>query len=187
MSFLHVIGPALFPPEPFGVALRIERSPAGESCDAEWRQSVTIISPQVHYSFSVHRDAAPVRADISLLRNANRSRPSPASRKTSSGLQFFSRPICRLRHRHHREGGQRLSDGLSAPPPNKKAGSHRLTRFCPMIYGPRYFKDSTSPLRSALTMRPLCTPASVSTAPFWLVRTTPCAPRIAAAPAPAWP
>ncbi len=51
----------------------------------------------------------------------------------------------------------------------------------------RYFSDNASPLKSALTMRPVCPPESVSTAPLWLVSTTACAPRTTAAPAPAWP
>jgi hypothetical protein len=50
-----------------------------------------------------------------------------------------------------------------------------------------YFSDNTSPLKSALTIRPVCSPESVSTAPFWLARTMPCAPLMMAAPAPPWP
>ena len=50
-----------------------------------------------------------------------------------------------------------------------------------------YFSVSTSPLKSALTIRPVCSPASDSTAPFWLASTMPCAPRPTAAPAPPWP
>ena len=50
-----------------------------------------------------------------------------------------------------------------------------------------YFSDNTSPLKSALTIRPVCSPASVSTAPLWLARTMPCAPLMMAAPAPPWP
>ena len=44
-----------------------------------------------------------------------------------------------------------------------------------------------SPLRSAATIRPAWRPASVSTAPFWLVRTIPPAPAPRATPAPAAP
>jgi hypothetical protein len=52
--------------------------------------------------------------------------------------------------------------------------------------GFRYFSDNASPLKSRLTIRPFCSPVSVNTAPFWLARTTACAPRMAAAPAPPW-
>ena len=49
-----------------------------------------------------------------------------------------------------------------------------------------YFSDNASPLKSRLTIRPFCSPVSVSTAPFWLARTTACTPLTAAAPAPPW-
>jgi hypothetical protein len=49
-----------------------------------------------------------------------------------------------------------------------------------------YFSDNASPLKSRLTIRPFCSPVSVSTAPLWLARTTACAPFPAAAPAPPW-
>ncbi len=49
-----------------------------------------------------------------------------------------------------------------------------------------YFSDSASPLKSRLTIRPACSPVSVSTAPFWFASTTACAPLMAAAPAPPW-
>jgi hypothetical protein len=50
-----------------------------------------------------------------------------------------------------------------------------------------YFSDNANPLKSRLTMRPVCSPARVSTAPFWLASATACAPLMTAAPPPAWP
>ena len=50
-----------------------------------------------------------------------------------------------------------------------------------------YFSVNTSPLKSALTIRPVCSPESASTAPFWLASTMPCAPPPMAAPAPPCP
>ena len=50
-----------------------------------------------------------------------------------------------------------------------------------------YRTEITSPLRSAATISPAWRPASVSTAPFWLVSTIAPAPGPTAAPAPAAP
>jgi hypothetical protein len=50
-----------------------------------------------------------------------------------------------------------------------------------------YRSEITSPLRSAATISPAWRPASVSTAPFWLVSTIPPAPGPTATPAPAAP
>ena len=50
-----------------------------------------------------------------------------------------------------------------------------------------YRSEITKPLRSAATISPACRPASVSTAPFWLVNTIPPAPGPTAMPAPAAP
>lgn len=49
-----------------------------------------------------------------------------------------------------------------------------------------HFSERASPLRSRLTITPFCSPLSSSTAPFWLVSTTTCAPFTKAAPAPPW-
>jgi hypothetical protein len=50
-----------------------------------------------------------------------------------------------------------------------------------------YRSDSAMPLTSRLTISPVWLPLRCSTAPFWLVRTIACGPRMMVAPAPAAP
>jgi hypothetical protein len=50
-----------------------------------------------------------------------------------------------------------------------------------------YCSEIANPLRSALAIKPTCSPDSVNTAPFWFRSTIPRAPTRSAAPAPAAP
>lgn len=50
-----------------------------------------------------------------------------------------------------------------------------------------YLNVSAMPLTSRFTISPVWVPLNCSTAPFWLVRTIACGPRMTVAPAPAAP
>ena len=114
-----------------------------------------------------------------------RERSRLAALIVTTGLERWS-ILTRRSHIAGSSGNDRLSVSArtsfgAASIPGHHALLEHARRFA------AYFSVNTSPLKSTLTIRPVCSPASVSTAPLWLASTMPCAPLMTAAPAPPWP